>query len=280
MASTVEELRGRTSGQVITEDDPGYDEARAVYNAMIDKRPSVVVRATEAADVVAAVNHARENGLDLAVRGGGHSVPGFGTVDDGVVIDLSGMRAVTVDPGSMTARAEGGATWGDFNDATNAHGLATTGGIISTTGVAGLSLGGGIGYLARGAGLSCDNLISADVVTADGRTVTANANETRGSVLGAARRRWELRCRDVTRVPPSSRRRDLRRSDVLRGRRRRRCPPLVPRVHHRRARGVRWLPGVADRPAAAVRPRRRDTGTHSWRSSRVGRDRSIRVSRC
>jgi len=177
MASTVEELRGRTSGQVITEDDPGYDEARAVYNAMIDKRPSVVVRATEAADVVAAVNHARENGLDLAVRGGGHSVPGFGTVDDGVVIDLSGMRAVTVDPGSMTARAEGGATWGDFNDATNVHGLATTGGIISTTGAGGLSLGGGIGYLARGAGLSCDNLVSADVVTADGRAVTANANE-------------------------------------------------------------------------------------------------------
>ena len=177
MASTVEELRGRTSGQVITEDDPGYDEARAVHNAMIDKRPSVVVRPTEAADVVAAVNHARENGLDLAVRGGGHSVPGFGTVDDGVVIDLSGMRAVSVDPGSMTARAEGGATWGDFNDATNAHGLATTGGIISTTGVAGLSLGGGIGYLARGAGLSCDNLVSADVVTADGRAVTANANE-------------------------------------------------------------------------------------------------------
>jgi FAD/FMN-containing dehydrogenase len=177
MASTVEELRGRTSGQVITEDDPGYDEARAVHNAMIDKRPSVVVRPTEVADVIAAVNHARENGLDLAVRGGGHSVPGFGTVDDGVVIDLSGMRAVTVDPGSMTARSEGGTTWGDFNDATNAHGLATTGGIISTTGVGGLSLGGGIGYLARGAGLSCDNLISADVVTADGRAVTANANE-------------------------------------------------------------------------------------------------------
>jgi FAD/FMN-containing dehydrogenase len=177
MASTVEELRGRTSGQVITQDDPGYDEARAVYNAMIDKRPSVVVRATGADDVVAAVNHARENGLDLAVRGGGHSVPGFGTVDDGVVIDLSGMRAVTVDASSKTARAQGGATWGDFNDATSAHGLATTGGIISTTGVAGLSLGGGIGYLARGAGLSCDNLLSADVVTAAGRTVTANASE-------------------------------------------------------------------------------------------------------
>lgn len=177
MASTVEELRGRTTGQVITQDDPGYDEARAVYNAMIDKRPSVVVRASEDADVVAAVNHARENDLDLAIRGGGHSVPGFGTVDDGVVIDLSEMRAVTVDPGSRTASAQGGATWGGFNDATNAHGLATTGGIISTTGVAGLSLGGGIGYLARGAGFSCDNLLSAVVVTADGQTVTASADE-------------------------------------------------------------------------------------------------------
>jgi FAD/FMN-containing dehydrogenase len=177
MTSTVQELRGRTSGQVITQDDPGYDEARTVYNAMIDKRPSVVVRATESADVVAAVNHARENGLDLAVRGGGHSVPGFGTVDDGVVIDLSGMRAVTVDPASKTARAQGGTTWGDFNDATNAHGLATTGGIISTTGVGGLTLGGGIGYLTRGAGLSCDNLLSAEVVTADGRTLTASEQE-------------------------------------------------------------------------------------------------------
>ncbi|MGH2680318.1 MAG: FAD-binding oxidoreductase [Actinomycetota bacterium] len=177
MASTVEELRAQARGQVITRDDPDYDDARVVYNAMIDKRPSVVVRATEVADVVAAVHHARENGLDLAIRGGGHSVPGFGTVDDGVVIDLSGMRAVTVDPATNTARAQGGATWGDFNDATNVHGLATTGGIISTTGVAGLSLGGGIGYLARGAGLSCDNLLSAEVVTADGRTVTASAKE-------------------------------------------------------------------------------------------------------
>ena len=111
MASTVEELRGRTTGQVITQDDPGYDEARAVYNAMIDKRPSVVVRATGVADVVAAVNHARENGLPIAVRGGGHSVPGFGTVDGGIVIDLALMREVTVDPTAKTARAQGGATW-------------------------------------------------------------------------------------------------------------------------------------------------------------------------
>ena len=174
---TTEHLRARVSGPVITPGDDGYDEARRVYNAMIDRRPAVIVRCTNAADVTAAVDFARENGLALAVRGGGHSVPGFGTVDGGVVADLSGMRAVTVDPAKRTARAEGGATWGDFNEATAAFGLATTGGIISTTGVAGLTLGGGIGYLARGFGLSCDNLVSAEIVTADGKMVTASENE-------------------------------------------------------------------------------------------------------
>jgi FAD/FMN-containing dehydrogenase len=176
-AQTIPELRQLVGGDVIGRDDPGYDEARRVYNAMIDRRPSVVVRCVNAADVVAAVNYARENGLDLAIRGGGHSVPGFGTIDDGVVIDLSGMRSVTVDPATRRARAEGGATWGDFNAATGEHGLATTGGIISTTGVVGLTLGGGIGYLARAHGLSLDNLLSAEIVTADGRQVAASATE-------------------------------------------------------------------------------------------------------
>ncbi|MGH2466556.1 MAG: FAD-binding oxidoreductase, partial [Candidatus Limnocylindrales bacterium] len=122
----------------------------------------------------ACVTFARDRGLPLAVRGGGHSVPGFGTVDDGIVADLAGLRRVTVDPERRTARVQGGATWADFNDAANVHGLATTGGIISTTGVAGLTMGGGIGYLARGFGLSCDNLLSARIVTADGSTVTAS----------------------------------------------------------------------------------------------------------
>jgi len=174
---TLDQLREQVGGDVIAPGNDAYDEARTVYNAMIDRHPAVVVRAASVSDVTAAVNFARENGLDLAVRGGGHSVPGFGTCDDGVALDLSGMRTVTVDPKSRTARAEGGATWGDFNDATHVHGLATTGGIISTTGVAGLTLGGGIGYLARGLGLSCDNLISADVVTADGRSVVASEDE-------------------------------------------------------------------------------------------------------
>jgi len=173
----LDQLREQVGGDVVAPGDEAYDEARTVYNAMIDRRPAVVIRCANVSDVVAAVNYARENGLDLAVRGGGHSVPGFGTCEDGVVIDLSGIRNVTVDAKSRTARAEGGATWGDFNDATHAHGLATTGGIISTTGVGGLTLGGGIGYLARGFGLSCDNLISADVVTADGRSVVASEDE-------------------------------------------------------------------------------------------------------
>ena len=176
-AVKLDDLRALVRGSVIGPDDDGYEEARVVYNAMIDRRPAAVVRAANAGDVMAAVDFARENGLDLAVRGGGHSVPGFGTCDGGVVIDLSGMRGVRVDPATSTARAEGGATWGDFNAATYPFGLATTGGIISTTGVGGLTLGGGIGYLTRGFGLSLDNLVSADVVTADGRFQMASERE-------------------------------------------------------------------------------------------------------
>ncbi|CAN5499819.1 MAG: FAD-binding oxidoreductase [Actinomycetota bacterium] len=174
---TVDALRENVRGGVVTRDDEGYEEARTVYNAMIDKRPRVVIRAQDVGDVMAAVDFARENELDLSIRGGSHSVPGFGTCDDGVVIDLSPMRGVRVDPRTKTARAEGGATWGDFNHATHAFGLATTGGIISTTGIGGLTLGGGIGYLSRGYGLSSDNLVSCDVVTAEGSFVTASQSE-------------------------------------------------------------------------------------------------------
>ena len=174
---TIDQLREQVHGAVIAPDDEGYEQARRVYNAMIDRRPRVVVQCADADDVVAAVNFGRENELAVAIRGGGHSVPGFGTGDDAVVIDLSPMRAVQVDPAKRTARAQGGATWGDFNDATHVHGLATTGGIISTTGVGGLTLGGGIGYLTRGFGLSCDNLLSAEVVTADGRRLVASETE-------------------------------------------------------------------------------------------------------
>ncbi|MEU9030352.1 FAD-binding oxidoreductase [Streptomyces sp. NPDC048383] len=174
---SIDHLRERVRGGVLTPQDEAYDEARKVHNAMIDRRPAAVARCVNAGDVMAAVGFARENDLDLAVRGGAHSVPGFGTCDDGVVADLSGMRGVRVDPVRGTARAEGGATWGDFNAATHAFGLATTGGIISTTGVGGLTLGGGIGHLARGLGLSCDNLVSADVVTGDGELLVADEEQ-------------------------------------------------------------------------------------------------------
>jgi FAD/FMN-containing dehydrogenase len=177
MATTLKQLHERVRGEIVAPGDGSYDEARAVHNGMSDRRPAAIIRAANAGDVMATVAYARENNLDLAIRGGGHSAPGFGTVDDGVVIDFSRMRTVRVDPAGMTARADAGVTWGDFNSAAYAFGLATPGGIISSTGVAGLTLGGGIGYLSRGFGLSCDNLISADVVTADGRFLVASADE-------------------------------------------------------------------------------------------------------
>jgi FAD/FMN-containing dehydrogenase len=172
--TTTTPLRDLVSGQVVGPGDPAYEDARHVYNFMIDKRPAVIVRCADAHDVQAVVNHARATGRDLAVRGGGHSVPGFGTADDAVVADLSGISAVLVDPHARTARVGGGATWAMVNEAAAAHGLATTGGIVSSTGVGGLTLGGGIGYLSRAYGLSCDNLLSAEVVLADGRLVTAS----------------------------------------------------------------------------------------------------------
>jgi FAD/FMN-containing dehydrogenase len=174
---SLSELRERVRGEVVTPGDADYEDARSVHNGMIDRRPAVVVRVVNAGDVMATVDFARENDLDLSIRGGGHSGPGFGTNDDGVVVDFSSMRGVRVDPAAKTARAEGGVTWGDFNAATHAFGLATTGGVISTTGIAGLTLGGGIGYLSRGCGLSLDNLVSADVVTADGQLLVASEQE-------------------------------------------------------------------------------------------------------
>jgi FAD/FMN-containing dehydrogenase len=176
-AKTLSELRDEVRGEVIAPEDADYEDARRVHNGMIDRRPAAVVRVMNAGDVMATVNYAREGGLDVAIRGGGHSGPGFGTCDGGVVVDFSRMRTVRVDPTAKTARADGGVTWGDFNAATHAFGLATTGGVISTTGIAGLTLGGGIGYLTRGCGLSLDNLVSADVVTADGQMLVASEDQ-------------------------------------------------------------------------------------------------------
>ena len=173
----IDGLRGQIHGEVIQPGDANYDEARTLYNAMIDKRPALVARCVDAADVIAAVGFARSAGLDVAIRGGGHNVAGNAMSDGGLTIDLSRMNGVRVDPVRRTARVEGGALWRDVDHATHAFGLATPTGIIGTTGVAGLTLGGGFGHLSRSLGLSCDNLISADVVTASGEQITASAEE-------------------------------------------------------------------------------------------------------
>ena len=171
------DLRAQLHGELIQPGDDGYEAARRVYNAMIDRRPALIARCADVADVVAAVNFARTHDLTLAVRGGGHSGPGLGTCDDGLVIDLSRMKAIQVDPENRTARVEGGCLWGEVDKATHPFGLATPSGFISSTGVGGLTLGGGIGYLSRAHGLTIDNLLSVEMVLADGSVVTANAEE-------------------------------------------------------------------------------------------------------
>ena len=170
-------LRTQFRGALIGPEDPEYDAVRAVYNAMIDKRPLLIARCTDVADVMAAVNFARENGITLAVRGGGHNAGGLGVWDDALVVDLSGIRYVRVDPKAATVTVGGGCTWADVDHATHPFGLAVPTGIISSTGVGGLTLGGGMGYLTRKYGLTVDNLLSADVVLADGSFVTASAKE-------------------------------------------------------------------------------------------------------
>jgi FAD/FMN-containing dehydrogenase len=175
--TVVQELASHLRGVLLRRGDAGYEEARAVYNAMINKHPALIARCMDVADVMATVNFAREQQLTLAVRGGGHNGPGLGTCDDGLVIDLSEMKGIHVDPVARTVRVEGGCTWGEVDHATHPFGLATPNGFISTTGVGGLTLGGGIGYLARSQGLTIDNLLEVDMVLADGSFVTASADE-------------------------------------------------------------------------------------------------------
>ena len=175
--TAVQNLAAAMRGPLIQPDDPTYDGACAVYNAMIEKHPALIAQCTDVADVIAAVNFARDNNLLVAIRGGGHNGPGLGTCDDGLVIDLRAMNGVHVDPEARTARVEGGALLGDLHHATNAFGLGTPSGIISTTGVGGITLGGGVGHLTRQFGLAIDNLLEADVVLADGSFVTASETQ-------------------------------------------------------------------------------------------------------
>ena len=172
----VAELRGQLRGRLITRSDEGYDDARLVYNGAIDRRPWAVARIADVADVISCVDFAREHHVPLAIRGGGHHGAGFGVWDDALVIDFAELRSTTVDPVAGTVRADAGCTWGDVDHATGAFGLATPSGFVSTTGVAGLTLGGGTGYLTRHYGLTVDNLVSVDVVLADGSFVTADAD--------------------------------------------------------------------------------------------------------
>jgi len=176
-SGSVEKLQSKLRGEMIQPSDPTYDAARKVYNGMIDKRPRFIARCKDVADGMAAVEFGRENNLLTAVRGGGHSAGGMGICDDGLVIDLSQMKNVRVDPKRKTVRVAAGCVWGDVDHATHPFGMATPSGFISTTGVSGLTLGGGIGYLTRKHGLTIDNLLSADMVLADGRYVTVSAKE-------------------------------------------------------------------------------------------------------
>jgi FAD/FMN-containing dehydrogenase len=175
--TAVQDLVSHLRGALLRPGDADYVQACRVYNGMINKQPALIACCVDVADVIAAVNFAREHQLTLAVRGGGHSGPGLGTCDDGLVIDLSDMKGIRVDPAARTARVEGGCTWGDVDHATHPFGLTTPSGFISTTGVGGLTLGGGIGYLARSLGLTIDNLLGVDMVLADGSFVTASAQD-------------------------------------------------------------------------------------------------------
>lgn len=177
LTENLDSLTAAFRGPLVTPADPDYDRARRVWNAMVDRRPAVVARCTGPADVVAAVSFARDHDLVTAVRGGAHSAAGKGTCDDGIVIDLSLMNGVRVDRATETVRVQGGVTWGQFDRETQACGLATPGGVISTTGIAGLTLGGGFGWLTRRFGLSCDNLLSVDLVTADGDQLVCSESE-------------------------------------------------------------------------------------------------------
>jgi len=177
ISTAVQELSATFSGRLIQPDDPLYADARLVFNGMIDRRPAIVAQCRGVADIADAIKFARSTGLEIAVRGGGHNVGGRGTIDNGLVIDLSPMKGIYIDPIARRARVQGGGLWREFNREAQIHGLATTGGVVGTTGVAGLTLGGGLGWLMHKYGLALDNLLSVELVTAEGKVVRAAADE-------------------------------------------------------------------------------------------------------
>ena len=175
--ATIQEFKAHLRGALLRPGETGYDDARTVWNGMIDRHPALIARCAGVADVIHTVYFARTHNLLVSIRGGSHNIPGNAVCDGGLMIDLSRMKSIRVDPLRQTVRAEGGVTWGEFDHETQAFGLATTGGTDATTGIAGLTLGGGLGWLAGKYGLACDNLLAVDLVTADGRYLTANATE-------------------------------------------------------------------------------------------------------
>ena len=177
IAKRVTELAGSFGGELLQRANSGYEEARRVHNGLVDKRPALIARCGGVADICDAVNLARNLNLEVAIRGGGHNVAGRATIADGLMIDLSTMKGIHVDPSNRTGRAQGGVTWAGFNRETQLHGLATTGGVVSSTGIAGLTLGGGLGWLMGKYGLALDNLLSVDIVTAEGKLLTSSAQE-------------------------------------------------------------------------------------------------------
>ena len=214
-AIDIEQLRARVRGAIVQPGDGVYDSARKVYNGMIDKRPALIVRCVDVADVIAAVDYARANDMLTAIRGGGHNGGGLGTCDDGLVIDLSRMKGIRVDPVARTVRVDGRLHWGDVDHATHPFGLAVPSGIISTTGVGGLTLGGGIGHLTAPVRSHHRQPAVGRCGARRRQVVTANETQQRRSVLGAARRRRQLRRRHLVRVPSASGDDGVRGSDVL-----------------------------------------------------------------
>jgi hypothetical protein len=219
------------SGEVLRPGDAGYDEARRVHNGLIDKRPALIARCGTVREVVAAVDFGRPSGLEISIRGGGHNVAGVSVCDGGLMIDLSPMKKIDVDAERRLVRAQPGVTWSELNEQTAAHGLVVTGGVVSTTGIAGLTLGGGFGWLMPKFSLAADNLVSAEVVTADGRVLTARTDENADLFLGPPGRRRQLRHRHVVRVPAArAQANDHGWPDRLRFRRGRRGVRVLPRL--------------------------------------------------
>ena len=241
--AAVDALRDALLGEVLVAGDDGYDAARAVWNAMIDRRPALIARCKGTADVLDAVRFAREHGLPVSIRGGGHNVAGHAVAEGGLMVDLSAMRAVRVDPQQRRAWVEGGATWREVDRETQAFGLAVPGGLVSATGVAGLTLSGGIGWLRSRHGLSIDNLVAADVVTADGPPGPRQRDRAPRPPVGAQGRRRQLRRRHRVRVrpPPGRAHADVLRA-ALPAERGQRPDPVLARLPGRqeRRRGRPW----------------------------------------